>query len=65
MNNRLTTLTNNDLDRFMSAQQDDYEIALSEIKKGKKYSHLDMVYFSANSRFGIQFYCSILRNKRY
>ena len=30
---------NNDLNRFITAQQRDYTIALSEIKKGRKTSH--------------------------
>lgn len=36
-----------DLNRFMKAQENSFEKALSEIKSGRKKKSLDVVHFSA------------------
>lgn len=42
----------NDLQRFVKIQERDYQRALSEIRQGLKTITLDLVYISANARFG-------------
>lgn len=41
-----------DLSRYVTAQQRDYQSALTEIKNGKKVKSLDVVYFSTNPWVG-------------
>ena len=41
---------NSGLNRFIKAQENQYEIALTEIKNGKKNITLDVVHISANIR---------------
>lgn len=41
-----------DLERFIKAQDTDYETALNEIKAGRKKKSLDLVHISPASRVG-------------
>jgi uncharacterized protein (DUF1810 family) len=41
-----------DLRRFVAAQQDVYDAAVSELRAGRKTSHLDVVHPSADRRLG-------------
>lgn len=45
-----------DLNRFVRAQEKDYETALKEIKKLQKRNSLDMVYISSTKRTWNQWY---------
>lgn len=44
-----------DLDRFLKAQNRDYETALSEIKEGHKYSHWIWYIFPQIKGLGLSF----------
>ena len=52
------------LDRFLKAQDDDYQKALKEIKNGKKVL-LDVVHFSQINRLGTGSNVKLLWYKKY